>query len=74
MLDDTVGPTFRKKVDEARVLVPGAVSGRPHSSACDTQVYKLADQFTCTGSENAFHKLQTELETLAVRGPCLTRL
>jgi hypothetical protein len=30
-------------------------------------VYKLADHFTCTGSEDSFHKLQAELETLAVR-------
>jgi hypothetical protein len=31
------------------------------------QVYKLADDFTCSGSEDTFNQLQKLLEELAVR-------
>lgn len=65
ILEDTIGPEFRHKIDGVRTCNASSLVGRVLS--IPQQIYKLADEFTFSGSEETFSKLQAELEVLEVR-------
>ncbi len=82
MLDDTIGPALKAKVAGVRARVRPLCAAHTQRSACAAagakltatacgkrvaQIYKLADEFTFSGSEETFNTLQKELEGLEVR-------
>ena len=73
MLDDTIGPELKHKVAAVRCTLHTVQGSWPVCSAAwspaprVTQIYKLADDFTFSGSEETFSQLQAMLVGLEAR-------